>query len=101
MNEWSFYLIRTRHDALYAGITTDLSRRLSEHESSEKGAKYLRSKGPLTLVYQAKIGSRALALKVERRVKKLRKRKKEEIVEKNPEAEALLKILEFEVLKVP
>jgi putative endonuclease len=96
MKEWHFYLVRTRHNTLYAGITTDISRRLTEHQGSEKGSKYLRSRRPLSLAYQVKIGSRVMALKTEHQVKKLPKLKKEAIVEKNPEGDALLKLLGLE-----
>lgn len=94
MDEWHVYLIRTRYGALYAGIATDVTRRLDEHEqASRSGAKYLRSKGPLQLVYRVKIGSRAFALKAERGIKKLSKRKKEEIVAAKPTGDELLRIL--------
>jgi putative endonuclease len=91
---WHIYLLRTRYGALYTGIATDVARRLSEHEDAgKKGARSLRSKGPLELVYSARIGSRALALKVEIRIKKLPKRKKEAIVSGQPTTRALLKLI--------
>ncbi|MFQ5571968.1 MAG: GIY-YIG nuclease family protein [Acidiferrobacterales bacterium] len=94
MCEWYLYLIRTRHGTLYTGIATDVTRRLIEHqEAGNKGAKYLRSKRPLELAYQAKIGSRALALKAESCVKRLSKRKKEEIVAAKLGREELLEAL--------
>ena len=94
MPEWHVYLIRTRHGALYAGISTNVRRRLAEHEDAgKKAARYLRSKGPLQLAYSAKIGDRALALKTERCIKKLSKRQKEAIVAGNLTARALLKDL--------
>ncbi len=94
MDNWHLYLIRTRHQTLYTGITTDIARRMSEHGSKDgKGAKYLRSRGPLELVYQAEIGARPLALKAEHALKKLSKAKKEEIILENPESRILLKIL--------
>ena len=94
MHEWYIYFVRTRHGTLYTGIATDVVRRLSEHEQAgERGSKYLRSKGPLELAYQTKIGNRSLALKVERCVKKLTKEKKERIVTTTPAGEELLKFL--------
>ncbi len=94
MHEWHVYFVRTRHGALYTGIATDVARRLSEHQQAgERGSKYLRSKGPLELAYETKIGDRSLALKVEQRVKKLTKEKKERIVTTTPAGEALLKFL--------
>ncbi len=94
MEEWHLYLVRTRAGTLYTGVAKDVDRRLVEHEDSKgKGAKYLRSKGPFKLTYQARIGSRALALKVEAGVRRLSKQKKEELVAAKPKREELLKIL--------
>ena len=94
MEEWHLYLVRTRAGALYTGVAKDVDRRLAEHEGSKgKGAKYLRSKGPFKLTYQARVGSRALALKVEAGVRRLSKQKKEELVAAKPKREELLKIL--------
>ena len=94
MQDWHIYFVRTRYGSLYTGIATDVARRLAEHEQANgRGAKYLRSKGPLELAYQTKIGDRALALKVERCVKKLKKNQKERIVTTIPAGEELLKFL--------
>lgn len=91
MPDWHVYLIRTRFGALYTGITTDVERRVAEHaQAGRGGAKYLRSKGPLVLVYEASIGSRMLALKVERSLKSLSKKDKERIVAARPDAGELL-----------
>ncbi|MDH3254669.1 MAG: GIY-YIG nuclease family protein, partial [Acidobacteriota bacterium] len=89
---WYLYLIRTRDGALYTGIATDVERRLAEHEQGT-GSKYLRSRGPLELVYRARIGARALALQVEARIKKLPKRDKEALVMTGVERERLLALL--------
>ncbi len=78
-NEWFLYMIRSRDGHLYTGISTDVERRLAEHQSG-KGAKYLRGKGPLQLVFQQKIGSRSAALKAEDCIKRLPKSAKEELV---------------------
>lgn len=71
MPAYSVYLVRCRDGSLYTGIATDVSRRMSEHEDGAKGAKYLRGKGPLELVYRQEIGDRSLASKIESRVKRL------------------------------
>lgn len=82
MNNWFLYVIRCKHGRLYTGITTDVERRLAEHTSNDKkGAKCLRGKAPLTLAMKKKIGSRSTALKIEARVKKLSKIKKEMFVD--------------------
>jgi putative endonuclease len=78
---WSVYLVRTRHGHLYTGIATDVTRRFAEHQQGgSRGSKYLRAKGPLELVFQARIGSRSLASKAEARIRKLSKQHKEELV---------------------
>lgn len=91
-SSWYLYLIRTRYGTLYTGITTDVQRRLNQHEFC-KGARYLRSKGPLEVVYQVKLGDRGLALKAEYVVRTLPKRKKEALVQANPDAGMLLRVL--------
>jgi putative endonuclease len=94
MQDWHIYLVRTRYGDLYTGVATDVARRLLEHsQANGRGAKYLRSKGPLELVYQMKIGNRALALKAERCVKKLSKDQKERIVTTTPDGQELLHLL--------
>ena len=77
MKSWHLYLVRTRFRALYVGVTTDPRRRFEEHcGANGKGAKYLRSRGPLTLVYQTKIGSRSLAAEGRTFAQKTAKEKK-------------------------
>jgi len=92
---WILYMIRARDQSLYTGITTDPERRLFEHncaaEIGSKGAKALRGKGPLKLVYQAEIGDRSEAQKMEYKVKQLSKAEKEMLVSKQ---QPLLKFLE-------
>lgn len=78
---WSLYLIRCSSGQLYTGITTDVDRRFAEHQQG-KGAKFLRGKGPLELVFAALIGDRSDALKMEIRVKKLRRSKKEVLIQR-------------------
>ncbi len=93
MDDWYLYLVRTRLGTLYTGISTDVPRRLSEHEENEKGAKYLRSKGPLELAYAVRIGDRALALRAEHVLKQLPKADKEKIVRRRPAPANLLELL--------
>ena len=96
MANWSLYLIRTRHNTLYTGIATDVAQRLAEHTAGKQGAKYLRSKGPLQLVYQVSLGSRSLASKAEYRLKKLRKSQKEKIIANDLTRLALLRLLDIQ-----
>ncbi len=96
MPEWHLYLIRTRLGTLYTGITTDVLRRLEEHAGKgRRGAKYLRSKGPLLLVYHTPIGSQSLALQAEKRMKALAKAQKEVIISIRPDRQTLLTMLDL------
>ena len=79
--EWSLYMIRCADGSLYTGITTEVARRFQEHSAGgPKSAKYLRGRGPLKLVYQVKVGSHSEALKAERRIKRLNKAAKEQLL---------------------
>ncbi|MDX8387404.1 MAG: GIY-YIG nuclease family protein [Ghiorsea sp.] len=75
-SQWFLYLIRCKGNMLYTGITTDVKRRFSQHESG-KGAKFLRGKAPLLLVHQEHVGTHSEALKREATIKKWSKSKKE------------------------
>ncbi|MFO0794849.1 MAG: GIY-YIG nuclease family protein [Candidatus Brocadiaceae bacterium] len=82
MKDWFLYVIRCKYGKLYTGITTDVKRRFAEHAGNDKkGAKCLRGKTPLTLVMKKKMGSRSMALKMEAKVKRLPKIKKEMLVD--------------------
>ena len=80
MSAFSVYLVRCRDGSLYTGIATDVSRRIAEHKDGTKGAKYLRGKGPLTLIYQQEIGDRSLASKIESRIKRLSSAEKSDVI---------------------
>jgi len=74
---WSVYLIRTRLNTLYAGVTTDVERRFKEHASnSKKGARYLRGKGPLVLMWHQAIGDKKEAMSLEYKIKQIDRKKK-------------------------
>ena len=79
MSDWSIYLLRCADGTYYTGIATDVSRRISEHEQGKRGAKYLRGRGPLELVYQQAVGDRSIATKLEYSVKQLSRMEKEDL----------------------
>ncbi len=70
-SEYSLYIVRCNGGTLYTGIATDVSKRLEEHRSGRRGAKYLRGRGPIELVFAEAAGDRARASQLEYRVKKL------------------------------
>jgi len=74
-------MIRCHDGSLYTGISTAVERRFARHQGKgDSGSKYLKSKGPLNLVFQKRVGTRSLALKVEIKVKKLSREKKERLI---------------------
>ncbi len=77
--DWVVYLIRNRHNALYCGVTNNLERRFEQHQTG-KGAKALKGKGPLKLVWSFDVGSKSEALKTEYAIKQLPKSRKEKLV---------------------
>lgn len=70
------YILLCADDTLYTGITNDLRKRLLEHNTSKTGAKYTRSRRPVTIVYQEKKRTRGAALKREARIKQLSREEK-------------------------
>ena len=92
MSDWYLYLVRCGDGSLYTGISTDVARRLARHRGEgSAGSKYLKGRGPLTLVFQKNLGSKSLALKVERIVKKLPKARKEELIRDNTRIDEIIK----------
>nr|WP_236611716.1 GIY-YIG nuclease family protein [Aeromonas molluscorum] len=72
-------MVRTRSGSLYTGISTDPERRLTQHQSGT-GARALRGKGPLILAWRQEVGERAVALRLEYRLKQQSKASKERLV---------------------
>ena len=79
--EYSLYILRCGDDSLYTGIAIDVEKRLREHEHGNRGAKYLRGRGPLELVYQQRLGDRSHASSVEHQIKQLDRSRKEALVD--------------------
>lgn len=86
---WHLYVVRCRDGQLYTGIATDVSRRVAEHERGN-GAKYLRGRGPLALVFSARVGTRERALRMEHAFKRLPKDRKESVVSARVGIESVL-----------
>ena len=64
------YILKCRDGTLYTGITTNVQKRLATHNSG-KGAKYTRSRLPVTLLYQEPQPDKSAALKRENAIKAL------------------------------
>lgn len=67
-------------DTFYTWITTDIERRLDEHNISDKWAKYTKMRRPVQVIYTANYDSRSEASKEEYRIKNLTRKKKEELI---------------------
>ena len=76
------YMLECADGTLYTGIATDLERRVEEHNSSAKGAKYTRARRPVTLVYSERYEDRSSASKREYAIKKkMRREEKLQLVQ--------------------
>ncbi len=65
---------------MYAGITSDLARRLKEHNFSKLGAKYTRARRPVKLVYSKKFRTRSTASRAEAKLKNLTRAEKLKVI---------------------
>jgi putative endonuclease len=59
------YLLKCADGTFYTGVTTNMERRLAEHNEGVKGAKYTKARRPVTVVYQETASSRSEAQKRE------------------------------------
>jgi len=64
------YIVKCADETLYTGISTELNRRVEEHNGSDKGAKYTRVRRPVKLVYSEVCPDRSSASKREYEIKK-------------------------------
>ncbi len=74
------YMLKCYDGTLYTGITTDVKRRVDEHNNSDKGAKYTRVRRPVELVYAEESKDRSSASKREYEIKRLSREKKLELI---------------------
>lgn len=77
------YILKCADNTLYTGWTTDLKARLRAHNQG-KGAKYTRSRLPVTLVYQESFETRQEAMRREAAIKKLSRSQKERLIASHP-----------------
>jgi putative endonuclease len=78
MKEWFVYIVECSDSTYYTGITTDIIKRIETH-NSKKGAKYTRSRTPVTLKYSNKFENKSEASKEEYRIKQLTRLEKEQL----------------------
>ncbi len=77
MTLWHLYIVKCSDGTLYTGITTDPKRRLQEHNNGSKGAKYTRTRRPVSdMVVLGTYTEKSAALRAEHLFKKLPRRMK-------------------------
>ena len=77
---WYVYILRCNDRSYYTGITSDLERRLNEHNRRTTGAKYTKTRRPVTLEYKKSFKTRSAALKREAAIKKFSRAQKERLI---------------------
>ena len=82
-SRWHVYLLRCADGTLYTGITTDVSRRVKQHNAGT-ASRYTRSRRPVVLLYHKRVTDQSAALKREIAIKKLSREEKESLVATKP-----------------
>ncbi|MCB1136234.1 MAG: GIY-YIG nuclease family protein [Chlamydiia bacterium] len=83
---WTVYIIEAENGKLYTGITTDLARRLRDHQSGPKGARFFHFAAPKAVVYEERCVNRSDASRRERELKSLSRQEKLELIASTPTA---------------
>jgi len=81
ISKWKIYVVKCADDTLYTGVTTDIERRVEEHNSSDKGAKYTKNKRPVELVYFENRDDKVDAMQREYAIKQLSRKEKLELID--------------------
>lgn len=76
---WIVYILQCSDGSLYTGITTDLPRRLHEHNHGSRGARYTRSRRPVRLLYQETALDRSTAQQREYALRHLPRKEKQRL----------------------
>ena len=77
---WFVYILHCADNTLYTGITTDIERRLHQHNHTKTGAKYTRVRRPVNLVYQEQCETRSAATQREYELKQLSRDEKINVI---------------------
>ena len=76
------YILECDDGSFYAGYTTDVERRVREHDRGD-GAKYTRGRTPVELVHRERFESKSAAMSREYEIKQLSRTEKERLVERD------------------
>ena len=78
---WYVYMLICGDETIYTGITRDPKKRLDEHNSGVNGAKYTRSRRPVSMVYLEELPSRSVAASRECRIKRFSRQQKLRLIQ--------------------
>lgn len=78
---WYVYLVETADTSLYCGVTNNLDKRIKDHNTSKRGAKYTRTRRPVKLIYFETYDSKSSAMKREYQIKQLSRIQKLKLVQ--------------------
>jgi len=79
-SKWIVYILECSDKTLYTGITTNLEKRLEQHNHGQDGAKYTRPRRPVKCLYHEKQPNRSEATKREFAIKKLNRSDKMKLI---------------------
>ena len=79
--DWFVYTLQCSDKTLYTGVTTDLDRRVEEHNIGSKGAKYTAARRPVKMVYSEQLDSRSNAQQREHQIKSLTRQQKQQLID--------------------
>ena len=79
MQTWFVYIVECSDKSLYTGITTDIKRRVKEHNNGT-GARYTRARAPVRLMFQTNVSDRSCASKLEYKIKQFSKKQKLDLI---------------------
>lgn len=77
---WYVYILECADGTLYTGVTTDVARRVREHNESDRGAKYTRSRRPVTLFHTETFEGKEDAMRREYFIKVLTRKEKIKLI---------------------
>ncbi len=85
MSQWYVYMLQCADGTYYTGVTTDIARRLGEHNGEgvgHRGAKYTKARRPVVLVYEEVASDRSEAQQREAALRRLSRVEKEGLANK-------------------
>ena len=81
LSDWFVYIVEAENGHFYTGITTDLARRLTEHQTKQGGARFFHTSAAKQIIYQEPHPDRSSASKREAAIKKLSRKAKITLIE--------------------